>query len=116
MASDITILAGKNESGKTAILEALCEFNNTTVAFPEESYPINTQEKPEVSITYQIETKPLLKLLKHLDSNPEQDALDYLTQYGITVTKNSNGEYYLTNELEKRLNNIAIAKKHFTYR
>ena len=56
---NITILAGKNESGKTAILEALEDFN-TDRAIREDAVHIHHQElKPEVSITFEIDEETL---------------------------------------------------------
>ncbi|MYF47926.1 MAG: ATP-binding protein, partial [Candidatus Dadabacteria bacterium] len=41
LASDITILAGQNESGKTAVLEALRDFNQTASVSPD-SFPVDS--------------------------------------------------------------------------
>ena len=38
-ASDLTILVGKNESGKTATLEALRYFNKNLQRVPEDVFP-----------------------------------------------------------------------------
>lgn len=40
LSNDITILAWKNESGKSTVLDALSEFNNSTDKLSEESEPI----------------------------------------------------------------------------
>jgi len=45
LASDLTILAGKNESGKSAILEALQDFNVDVEKIPDEAIPVNANLK-----------------------------------------------------------------------
>lgn len=55
MEDNITILAGKNESGKTAILEALEDYD-TERKIREKAIPIyNSQAKPEIAITFKID-------------------------------------------------------------
>ena len=64
---DITILAGKNESGKTSILEALADFDfqndidetATPIQFPEEI--------PEISITFKVGKKTLGEIFKAIE-------------------------------------------------
>jgi predicted ATP-dependent endonuclease of OLD family len=47
----ITILAGKNESGKSSILEALEDFDSEK-EIREDAISILTEEKPEIAITF----------------------------------------------------------------
>jgi len=50
----VTILAGKNESGKTSILEALEDFD-TEIEIRDEAKPIkDTSAIPEISITFKV--------------------------------------------------------------
>jgi len=59
----ITILAGKNESGKTNILEALETFNNTS-QFHESDKPIGYKDKiPEIELIFSLD-KGDLELIK----------------------------------------------------
>jgi predicted ATP-dependent endonuclease of OLD family len=59
---NITILAGKNESGKTAILEALEDFNKGR-QIREEAVPINRAEsQPEISVTFEIDKETLSEI------------------------------------------------------
>jgi len=54
---NITILAGKNESGKTAILEALEDFNRDK-PIRDDALPLHNREaKPEIAITFEIDTE-----------------------------------------------------------
>ncbi len=51
LGSDMTILAGKNESGKTAILEALRDFDDQdSTSFPDDALPINSSTTPCVEL------------------------------------------------------------------
>jgi len=52
---NITILAGKNESGKTTILEALEDFNRER-QIRDNAIPLNNRDaKPEISIVFEID-------------------------------------------------------------
>ncbi|MBI3600717.1 MAG: AAA family ATPase [Nitrospinae bacterium] len=61
LASDLTILAGKNESGKTAILEALRDFYDSAknLKYPEgpprEVIPLDGNENPIIEMCFEVE-------------------------------------------------------------
>lgn len=58
----VTILAGKNESGKTSILEALEDFD-TEVEIRAEAKPIKQKDAtPEVSITFEVDKNSLKEI------------------------------------------------------
>lgn len=103
--NNITILAGRNESGKTAILEALEDFD-TEKQIREDAKPLHNPEViPEISITFQIEkaeieeicsavgkTLPtkIIKTLEIIKKYPKQyllsfDSLNDLEIYGRSV-------------------------------
>lgn len=64
----ITILAGKNESGKTSILEAMEDFD-TDVKIRESAKPIKTPDAvPEISISFVIEKDTLNEILEEIKS------------------------------------------------
>lgn len=64
----ITILAGKNESGKTSILEALEDFD-TDKKIRESAKPIKSSESvPEISITFTIEKDTIKEILEEIKS------------------------------------------------
>jgi len=71
----ITILAGKNESGKTSILEALEDFD-TDNKIREAAKPIKSPDAvPEISITFTIEKDTIKKILEEIKS-PMKAAAD----------------------------------------
>jgi len=62
----ITILAGKNESGKTSILEALEDFG-TGKKIRGNAIPIKTpNDKPEISLTFIIEKDTIKEVLQEI--------------------------------------------------
>jgi len=64
----ITILAGKNESGKTSILEALQDFD-TDKKIRESAKPIKSPESvPEISITFIVEKDTIKEILEEIKS------------------------------------------------
>ncbi|RLG24459.1 hypothetical protein DRN85_07645 [Methanosarcinales archaeon] len=63
---NITILAGKNESGKTTILEALEDFN-TGKNIREEAKPLHNQEAtPEIAVTFEVDKAELDNLFNKI--------------------------------------------------
>ena len=64
LSEGITIFAGKNESGKTSILEALEDFD-TGSKIRESAKPIKRPDSiPEVSITFEVDTQTIAALLE----------------------------------------------------
>ena len=62
MTDTVTILAGKNESGKTSILEALEDFD-TEAEIRAEAKPIKQKDAvPEVSITFEVDKNSLKEI------------------------------------------------------
>lgn len=65
----ITILAGKNESGKTSILEALEDFD-TNEKIRESAKPIKSPDAiPEISITFIVEKDTIKEILTEIGSS-----------------------------------------------
>src|SRR3989338_1547057 len=70
----ITILAGKNESGKTSILEALEDFD-TDGKIRETAKPIKSPEAiPEISITFTVEKDTVKEVLTEIGSTQKEIA------------------------------------------
>ncbi|MDP8212119.1 MAG: AAA family ATPase [Candidatus Zapsychrus exili] len=63
----ITILAGKNESGKTAILEALEDFSTEREIRKEAINIHNREAKPEIAVTFQIEKRTLNEIFGEIN-------------------------------------------------
>ena len=66
LASDLTILAGKNESGKTAILEALRDFG--TGEIDADALPLGNDEQPEIIVSFALDDRDYNELAEGLPS------------------------------------------------
>ncbi len=64
LTDNITILAGKNESGKTSILEALEDFDSDRQIRNDAIPIINDDLKPAIEVTFQVSQKTINELLK----------------------------------------------------
>lgn len=93
----LSILAGKNESGKTSILEALEDFHQDN-QIRDDAVPIGNEETPEVSVTFEISSTDVDEILEKIGKNK----VGKDTQ--VTFTK-SHGEntYDLNNDSRKTL-------------
>lgn len=95
----ITILAGKNESGKTSILEALEDFD-INQKIRESAKPIKSPDAiPEISITFIVEKSTLKEILDEIKS-----PIKAMTDVELEIIKTfpdkySFGELTLKNEI-----------------
>lgn len=64
----LTILAGKNESGKTSVLEALEDFHQDKT-IREEAKPIEGEGVPEVSISFALPDSDINEILKTIETD-----------------------------------------------
>jgi len=76
---NITVIAGKNEAGKTAILEALEDFNVNKKIRKEAIHLHHQEAKPEIAITFEMDEETLNKILDE-------------TELGIKTNKPANVE------------------------
>jgi predicted ATP-dependent endonuclease of OLD family len=103
----ITILAGKNESGKTSILEALEDFD-TDEKIRDTAKPIKSPEAiPEISITFIVEKNTVKEVLTEIGSTQKAVAdieleiiktFPDIYTFGKTTKEN---ELFGTKEIEK---------------
>lgn len=103
----ITILAGKNESGKTSILEALEDFD-TDEKIRDTAKPIKSPEAiPEISITFIVEKDTVKEVLTEIGSTQKAVAdieleiiktFPDIYTFGKTTKEN---ELFGTKEIEK---------------
>ena len=100
LASDITILAGQNESGKTAILEALRDFDKTA-AIPQDSFPVDSDDTPVIEMCFEIDEE----LRSELDCDAVgEDVWGHISKHGVTIVKYHDGRYTLGTEINRLLN------------
>jgi len=91
---NITILAGKNESGKTAILEALEDFG-TEKEIRKEAIPYHNPEAvPEIAVTFEIDKETLQEISEEIDfelETPKSSKIEITKKYqiGYSVSEDS---------------------------
>ncbi len=108
----LTILAGKNESGKTSVLEALEDFHQDRT-IREEAKPIEGGGVPEVSISFTVDSEDVNSLLEEVEASTtvSKDTL-------ITLTKKFGSKTYLIDEESRKSLNLpsvyGASKKQIT--
>ncbi len=93
LASDLTILAGKNESGKSAVLEALRDFDRDAT-ISDAARPHSNDESPSIGIRFRLDKEDASKLLTEIGLSTGSLAFalqQHLLQEGVALTKGSNG-------------------------
>ena len=102
---DITIFAGKNESGKTSILEALYDFNTDRV-IKDTVKPIkNDKAIPEISVTFEIAQNDLNKIFKTIGLNKK-----FSEETSIEIIKTFPQKFSISENTQKTL---GIIDKNF---
>lgn len=105
-ASDLTILVGKNESGKTATLEALKYFNKDVQRAPEDAFPIDGSGKePQVEVCFSLERSEIEQIQGASGVKLADKAIGYIMKEGLTAIKDSRGRYHLSEDCIKELFN-----------
>lgn len=104
--STVTALAGKNESGKTSILEALENFNADT-KIPEDAVPINRDAKPKISITFRVEGAELETQYKRMKISAVSA---FPASVDLTIEKSFPDEYSLVEDSFSKLPRISLNK------
>ncbi len=106
LASDLTTLAGKNESGKTAILEALRDFDADIKKIPDGAIPLDDSGKPQIELCFKIDKTELDEISEDLEEPLDKEVKDYITKNGLTIIKNYEygEEYYLDEEITEVVN------------
>jgi len=95
---NITILAGKNESGKTAILEALEDFNTEREIRKEAIHIHHQKAVPEIAVTFQIDEETLKEISNELNLKlemPKSSNIEIIKKYPL--------EYSLSEETKEIL-------------
>lgn len=91
LASDVTILAGKNEAGKTNLLQALGKFNQDK-KFEEVDKPLEGDDGPEVTLKFSTSEEEMTEWATKLEI-PSTVNLPKITKIPIVITKKSDNSY-----------------------
>jgi len=90
---NVTILAGKNESGKSAILEALEDFNTEKDIRDKAIRIQNDEVKPEIAVTFEIHEETLNAIFNEINFNVEMSESS-----DVEIIKKYPREYLLSEE------------------
>jgi predicted ATP-dependent endonuclease of OLD family len=94
LSPDFTILIGKNESGKTAILEALRDFDREQRSISSQAVSINGMHgNPELELTFQVSSEALDAALQESGFAMADDLKRTILSHGIKLRKSFEGEY-----------------------
>lgn len=98
LADGITVLAGKNESGKTSLLQALEDFD-TEQTIRKDAVPISAKKNtPEIFVTFEVNKESILELL--------DDAKITKKTIEITLKKDFENKYTIEDMTEDIFGNI----------
>jgi predicted ATPase len=97
LAKDITVLAGRNEAGKTAVLEALRDFDPRIGRISAGAYPKHRQGVPEIVIKLEMGREEIDRILNEAGLNLDGKLAKHIADNGIVIARDPDG-YYLTNE------------------
>ncbi len=99
LASDLTILIGKNESGKTSVLEALRDFDREVGRFSAEVYPLDGRpDEPSVEMHFQISSEELKAIQQEAGVSLDQEIRDRILKDGLILCKDGQGRYSFADE------------------
>lgn len=110
----ITLLAGKNESGKSAILDALIYFH-PNLEYPEIAIPIDESGTPEVKITFRIEDSRIDSLAEEAQVDFNDNFKNFLLKNDVSITKKYNKPMQIEKEVLESINHEVMKKtsEHF---
>lgn len=95
---DVTILAGKNESGKTSILEALEDFDSKR-QIREKASPLFEKNEPEIAITFRFDDEEINEFLNDVGLSPTIEK-----NTSIEIIKRRPNAYSISHETIQALN------------
>ncbi len=101
LAADITIFAGKNESGKTAALQALSDFDPKTKSLREDAVPLEDESlEPALQLWFDIPKTLRSQIFEGTGIVLNKDCNDYLDKHGFPIVKEFEGEFSIGPEFE----------------
>ena len=104
LASDVTTLAGKNESGKSAVLEALRDFDAEVKSIPDGAKPIDDSGKPMIEMCFEVGNLILDEIAAETSITIGKKTREYISRNGATIIKHHDGKYDLEEEINTLLN------------
>lgn len=103
LASDLTTLAGKNESGKSAILEALRDFDTNVIEIPGGAYPLDESGESVIELCFEVNKATIDEIAKEINITVDKTAHDLIAKNGLTILKYADGSYDLEQKISEAL-------------
>ncbi len=103
LASDVTTLAGKNESGKTAILEALRNFDVEVETVSDSAMPLDDSGEPVIEMCFDVEKWLLDEIAEETSITINKETREHISANDVTIIKYYDGKYDLEEELKTLL-------------
>jgi len=100
LASDITILAGKNESGKTNVFEALRDFDSQR-EIPQDAFPLGWKSgeiPPSITLTFSVTPEEIADFVHATGLSVSAAAREYLEKNGLPIEKSFPNMYRVSEE------------------
>jgi len=91
LASDVTVLAGKNEAGKSNLLQALDKFNSDK-KFDITDNPLEKEGTPEITLRFKLSIEELEEWLTKLEISTGINK-DKVAEIPVVVTKKADNTY-----------------------
>lgn len=103
LASDLTTLAGKNESGKSAILEALRDFDTDIEEIPGEAVPLDESREPVIEMCFEVKKATIDEITQETKITISKEVRDYVAKNGLIILKYNDGSYNLEDKVNELL-------------
>jgi predicted ATP-dependent endonuclease of OLD family len=98
LASDITILAGKNESGKSGILEALRDFDSSVKNISDSATPLDGNNEPVITLFFKVEEKEIRVMLEEYAIPFNKEIFTYIEKNLLKISKDNENDYFFTKD------------------
>ncbi|MDD5627412.1 MAG: AAA family ATPase [Patescibacteria group bacterium] len=99
LASDLTTLAGKNESGKSAVLESLRDFDTNIKTIPDTALPLDDSGEPLIELSFEVDKATLGEIAKEKNILLNKEFYSLINKEGLTILKQKNGSYELASQI-----------------
>ena len=114
LASDITLLAGKNESGKTAILQALRDFNTTVKTIPEDAIPLELNDRKKYFSELCFDIEEIDEIENILGFKISNNIKKEIKNNGFTFFKDYSGNYLISKPFSELIDQeIVLSENKF---
>ena len=87
LASDVTTLAGKNESGKSGILEALRDFDINIEKISDEAMPLDQSGEPTIELVFEVDKETLNSIAQEQNITIDKNSREYIEKNGVAIFK-----------------------------